>query len=74
MLASMAPPCPALYRAVPTAALALNVLPEMASRSQSIAPPSVGQEAAIGGHLATLSYRNNKKVLWDAKTNKYKFV
>jgi hypothetical protein len=34
----------------------------------------VGQQAAVSGHLATLSLRNNKKVLWDSKTQKYRFA
>jgi len=38
-----------------------------------VAPVEVGQQAAISGHLATLSLRNNRKVLWDTKTQKYRF-
>jgi hypothetical protein len=34
----------------------------------------VGQEAAISGHLATLSFRNNKKILWDEQARKYHFA
>jgi predicted dehydrogenase len=41
---------------------------------QLIAPVEIGQEAAIGGHMATLSYRNGKKVLWDNEARKYSFV
>ena len=33
-----------------------------------------GQIAAIPGHMATLSYKNNKKIYWDAKTEKYSFT
>src|SRR5258705_401769 len=39
-----------------------------------IAPPPVGQQAAISGHMATLSFKNNKKVIWDEAANKYHFV
>ncbi len=39
-----------------------------------IAPVEVGQEAAISGHMATLSYKNSKKILWDDKARKYSFV
>jgi predicted dehydrogenase len=39
-----------------------------------IAPPTVGQQAAISGHLATLSYRHGKKVVWDDATRKYRFA
>ncbi len=52
----------------------LNWLESVQGKSKPIAPPSVGQEAAICGHMATLSYRNNKKVLWDNATKKYRFV
>ena len=52
----------------------LNWLESVQGKSKPIAPPSVGQEAAICGHMATLSYRNNKKVLWDNTTKKYRFV
>jgi predicted dehydrogenase len=39
-----------------------------------ITPARAGQMAAIPGHLATLSYRNGKKILWDPKTEKYRFT
>ena len=41
---------------------------------QVIAPPEVGQQAAISGHMATLSYRTQKKVVWDAAANKHHFI
>jgi hypothetical protein len=34
----------------------------------------VGQQAAISGHLATLSFKANKKVSWDDKARKYHFT
>jgi predicted dehydrogenase len=51
-----------------------NWLESIRGKEQLIAPVEAGQQAAISGHLATLSLRNNKKVLWDDKTNKYRFV
>ncbi|MCP5120267.1 MAG: Gfo/Idh/MocA family oxidoreductase, partial [bacterium] len=39
-----------------------------------IAPVEIGQEAAISGHMATLSFRNNKKITWDNKAREYKFI
>jgi len=39
-----------------------------------IAPVEIGQEAAISGHMATLSYRNNKKITWDNDARKYEFI
>ena len=43
-------------------------------KGKVIAPPTVGQQAAISGHLATLSYRHGKKVIWDDGTRKYRFA
>ncbi len=39
-----------------------------------IAPVEVGQQAAVGGHMATLSLRAGKKVIWDERTRKARFV
>ncbi len=36
-----------------------------------IAPPQAGYEAAIPGFLSVMSYRTGKKMLWDAKNDKY---
>jgi predicted dehydrogenase len=49
-----------------------NFVLAVLGKAKAIAPASVGQEAAIGGHLATLSYRNNKKVFWEEKTKNYR--
>ena len=35
---------------------------------------TVGQQAAISGHMATLSFKNQKKILWDEAANTYHFV
>ncbi|MCS7026035.1 MAG: Gfo/Idh/MocA family oxidoreductase [Bryobacteraceae bacterium] len=51
-----------------------NWLDAIRGKAKLIAPVQVGQQAAISGHMATLSYRNNKKILFDEKTNKYRFV
>lgn len=51
-----------------------NLFEAIAGKAQLVAPVEVGQQAAIGGHMATLAYRNGKKVLWDTKTQKYKFA
>jgi hypothetical protein len=34
----------------------------------------VGQQAAISGHMATLSFKNQKKIVWDEAANTYHFV
>jgi hypothetical protein len=49
-----------------------NWIEAMAGKAKVIAPTRVGQEAAISGHMATLSLRNNKKVMWDNQARKYR--
>ncbi|MBX5494168.1 MAG: Gfo/Idh/MocA family oxidoreductase [Bryobacteraceae bacterium] len=51
-----------------------NWLNAIQGKEQVIAPPSAGQIAAIPGHMATLSYKNNKKVYWDDKNQKWRFA
>jgi len=51
-----------------------NFVQAVMGKEKVIAPPEVGQQAAISGHMATLSYKNQKKVVWDNATNKYHFV
>jgi hypothetical protein len=34
----------------------------------------MGHDAAVTGHLATLSFRNEKKVHWDGAAGKYRFA
>jgi hypothetical protein len=34
----------------------------------------IGHEAAVTGHLATLSYRNEQKVFWDQEQGRYHFA
>ena len=43
-------------------------------KNMVIAPPTVGQLAAITGHMATLSFKNQKKVVWDEGAKKYHFA
>lgn len=50
-----------------------NFLDAVLGKAKAIAPARAGQIAAIPGHLATLSYRHNKKVWWDPATEKYRF-
>ena len=51
-----------------------NFLDAVRGKGKVIAPAEVGQQAAISGHMATLSFRNNKKIYWDDKKGKYHFV
>jgi predicted dehydrogenase len=51
-----------------------NFIRAIQGKEEVIAPPMVGQQAAISGHMATLSLKNNKKIIWDEPTNKYHFA
>ncbi len=51
-----------------------NFVDAMNGKAKIIAPPEVGQQAAISGHMATLSFRNQKKIVWDDSEQKYHFV
>ena len=51
-----------------------NFIEAIQGKAKLIAPIEVGQQAAVSGHLATLSLRNNKKVFWNTKSQKYSFV
>jgi predicted dehydrogenase len=51
-----------------------NFINAIEGKEKVIAPPSVGQQAAISGHMATLSFKHGKKVVWDEKQRKHQFV
>ncbi|HEX4807783.1 MAG TPA: Gfo/Idh/MocA family oxidoreductase [Bryobacteraceae bacterium] len=51
-----------------------NWMQSIHGQGEPIAPARMGQQAAIGGHLATLSFKNQKKVLWDDASQKYSFA
>ena len=48
-----------------------NFIRSVKGSEKVIAPPTVGQQAAISGHMATLSFKNQKKVIWDQTANRY---
>lgn len=50
-----------------------NFIEAILGKAEAIAPARIGHQGAIPGHLATLSYRNNKKTYWDEKTERYRF-
>ncbi len=50
-----------------------NWIEAIRGKEKLIAPVEIGQQAAISGHLATLSYRHGKKVFWDEKAERYRF-
>ena len=51
-----------------------NFIEAIQGKEQVIAPPPVGQQAAISGHMATLSFKQQKKIVWDDPAHKYRFV
>jgi predicted dehydrogenase len=51
-----------------------NFINAVLGKEKAIAPASIGQHAAIGGHMATLSFKNGRKIIWDEKGQKYHFV
>ena len=50
-----------------------NYIQSIKGNEKPIAPPPIGQQAAISGHMATLSFKNQKRVIWDEAANKYHF-
>jgi predicted dehydrogenase len=51
-----------------------NFIQSVLGKEKPIAPPPVGQQAAISGHMATISFKNQKKVIWDEAAAKYHFA
>lgn len=51
-----------------------NFVQSVLGKEKPIAPPTVGQQAAISGHMATLAYRNRKMVTWDEGSKKHSFA
>lgn len=51
-----------------------NWIQAIRGEGKVIAPPEIGQQAAISGHMATLSFRQQKKIVWDDRARKYHFV
>jgi predicted dehydrogenase len=52
-----------------------NYIQSILGKEKPIAPPQVGHEGAISGHMATMSIRNNgRKVIWDAAAGKAKLA
>jgi hypothetical protein len=39
-----------------------------------IAPPAIGRHAAISGHMATVSFKNQKNVIWDEAAGNVHFA
>jgi predicted dehydrogenase len=50
----------------------VNFLAAVRGREKPIAPLESGRQAAISGHLATLSFRRGQKMLWDEPSRTYR--
>ena len=50
-----------------------NFIQSVLGNEKPIAPPTVGQQAAISGHMATLAFRHRKRVTWDNAAGTYSF-
>ncbi len=57
----------------PTNAHLRNWVDAILGKEELNCPAILGQQAAVTGHLATASYRNNKKVYWDQEEGRYHF-
>ncbi len=51
-----------------------NFIESIRGNEKPVAPVEAGQQAAISGHIATLSLKSGKKVIWDTKTEKVRYV
>ena len=51
-----------------------NFIQSVLGREKVIAPPTVGQQAAISGHMATLSFKHQKRIVWDEAAATYSFT
>jgi predicted dehydrogenase len=51
-----------------------NFIQAVLGNEKVIAPPTVGQQAAISGHMATLAFRHQKKIIWDDAAGTYSFT
>ncbi|MBI3683372.1 MAG: Gfo/Idh/MocA family oxidoreductase [Acidobacteria bacterium] len=51
-----------------------NWLEAIRGKEKLVAPVQIGQQAAISGHMATLSFKNKRMVIWDDKTQKHRFA
>ena len=51
-----------------------NWIKSIRGQAQLVAPVETGQEAAISGHMATLSFKHRKMILWHRPARNYSFV
>lgn len=57
----------------PTDAHLKNFIDAIKGTAELNCPVQTGHEAAVTGHLATMSYRKEKKVFWDQENQRYYF-
>jgi predicted dehydrogenase len=57
----------------PTNAHLKNFIDAIKGTAELNCPAQTGHEAAVTGHLATMSYRKDKKVFWDQENQRYYF-
>ncbi len=50
-----------------------NFVDAILGKAELNCPAIIGHQAAVTGHMATLSYRNNKKVYWNEEQGRYHF-
>ncbi len=58
----------------PTADHMRNFIDAIKSGTPLNCPAEIGHEAAVTGHLATLSYRHEQKAFWDQEQGRYHFA
>ena len=58
----------------PTAEHMRNFIDAIKSGTPLNCPAQIGHEAAVTGHLATLSYRHEQKIFWDQEQGRYHFA
>jgi len=51
-----------------------NFIQSIFGSEKPIAPPTMGQQAAISGHMATISFKNWKRVQWDEAASNYRLI
>jgi predicted dehydrogenase len=61
-------------QANPTGRHMRNFIDAIKSNAPLACDAKTGHEAAVTGHLATLSYRNEQKIFWDQEQGRYHFA
>ncbi|MFN0172214.1 MAG: Gfo/Idh/MocA family oxidoreductase [Bryobacteraceae bacterium] len=51
-----------------------NFIESVRGKERPVAPAEAGHQAAVSGHLATLSFKSGKKVRWETQTEKVSYL